>query len=247
MPPSKQLLDRRRDDSPSHKDRVETWEREYRHIHSIPSSTRSYPSKAVLIAEALVDFGKIKRILDAGCGNGRNAVHFAKKGFQVIAADFSPAALDFVSNAARDSGNIERLHPIRIDLNRTFPFIDETFGFCLDSYVSCHFTDRSTFDSYWRELTRVTRTGGYIFSSMFSVDDQYYDELSGGLNSRIVTDLHNGITKKLYAEGEFKSLFPPSLSLIHFLKYQFIDRVIGKDYRRSLLLALLRKDMSKSQ
>src|SRR5262249_28499020 len=79
---------------------IDTWEREYLDIHSIPSSTRLLPSKAVLLIEPLINFGQAKRILDAGCGNGRNAIHFAKKEYRVIAADFSPAALDLVSTQA---------------------------------------------------------------------------------------------------------------------------------------------------
>ena len=42
-----------------------------------------------------------KHVLDLGCGNGRNAVYLAEKGCEVIAIDFSPAALNKAARAAR--------------------------------------------------------------------------------------------------------------------------------------------------
>jgi SAM-dependent methyltransferase len=220
---------------------VEIWDREYRQLHSIPSSTRQSPSKALLIVEPLIDFVGVHRVFDAGCGNGRNAIHLATLGCNVVAVDLSPAALDAARVFAFEAGMLDRINFAIADLFKPLPYENNQFDLCLDSYVSCHFTDPSWFESYWRELTRITRPGGLIFSSMFSIDDEYYAELIGRDSSHsIVTDPINGITKVIYREDQFKLLFNPPLILADFLKFQFMDRVIDRDYRRSLLIALLK-------
>src|ERR1700690_4372201 len=41
------------------------------------------------------------RILDAGCGTGRNLVYFLREGYEVYAADADPAAVASVRSLAR--------------------------------------------------------------------------------------------------------------------------------------------------
>ena len=222
---------------------LKLWEREYREIQSIPSSTRVRPSKALLLFDAIIDFSRIRSALDAGCGNGRNAVHLASKGCDVIAADFSSAALESTGRLAGELGLRDRVELRDIDLHEPFPFSDCIFDLCLDSYVSCHFTDSTPFSAYWSELARVTRAGGYIFSSAFAQDDEYYQRLLGDRWAALslVTDPTNCITKRLYSEDEFRSLFRKPLSILYFIKFQFSDIVLGRNFRRSLFVALLRK------
>jgi len=49
------------------------------------------------------------RALDLGCGTGANGLRLARLGFHVTLADSSPAMLDIVSRAARDTGIMERI------------------------------------------------------------------------------------------------------------------------------------------
>jgi tellurite methyltransferase len=51
------------------------------------------------------------RLLDIGCGEGRNAVYFAKHGFNVTGMDDSLTGLEKVSNYARESKvNVRTIH-----------------------------------------------------------------------------------------------------------------------------------------
>ena len=157
---------------------MEIWNREYQEIRSIPSSTRRLPSKALLLFEKILDFNKPRRVLDAGCGNGRNAVYLGAKGSHVVAVDFSSAALATVKSEVEPSGIGHRISLEKVDLLDALPFSDGTFDLCLDSYVSCHFTNNIDHTHYWSELSRVTRPGGHIFSSVFASDDEYYSKLA---------------------------------------------------------------------
>ena len=221
----------------------ETWDKEYTQLHSpSPNSTRLLPSKALCVAGPLLNIPDPKTAFDAGCGNGRNSIYLAKQGFHVTAVDLSNAALDAAADFSAKEKLAEQIHLKRTNLFQPFPYRSQQFDLSLDSYVSCHFTDDNLFFTYWSELSRVTRKGGTIFSSMFCADDEYYAKLIQQDAPRvIVTDPTNGITKVIFREQEFKSLFTPPLALEFFIKFQFSDRVQGQDYRRSLLVALLRK------
>ncbi|WP_339026627.1 methyltransferase domain-containing protein [Bradyrhizobium symbiodeficiens] len=223
-------------------DEPSTWDREYQLLRSIPSSGRKAPSKALRILAPLADLPKTELALDAGCGNGRNAVFLAKQGCRVIAADFSDAALDLTRSLSAEYKVHSLVEPAKLNLHGVFPYRDRTFNLCLDSYVSCHFGDEDDFAQYWSELTRVTKDGGLIFTSMFCEDDQLYAKYKHSTpNHQEATDPANGITKILYTEQQFKSLFKPPLRIEYFVKFQFADVVSGIEYIRSLLVALLVK------
>jgi SAM-dependent methyltransferase len=226
----------------STRDNQQTWDREYRECRSIPSSTRSLPSKALLLLEGLFDYRGVRTVFDAGCGNGRNAVHLAQKGCRVIAADFLPFAIQSVAVHAQGIEQVGTIAPIQVDLLKQLPFPDEAFDLCLDSYVSCHFIDPSAFMMYWREIARVTRSGGYVFSSVFATDDQYYQTLLAGCeNDTVIVDPTNGVAKRLYRAVEFKNVLPSQFSITYFWNFQFIDQVMGRDFLRSLFVVLLKK------
>lgn len=55
---------------------------------------------------AYLDRGLIApgRVLDLGCGPGRNALHLASRGFEVDAVDLSPTALAWARDRAREAG-----------------------------------------------------------------------------------------------------------------------------------------------
>lgn len=54
----------------------------------------------------LVESGQIKpgRVIDLGCGTGREAIYLATQGFDVIGVDISPTAIGMAEKAATDQG-----------------------------------------------------------------------------------------------------------------------------------------------
>src|SRR5438067_3315020 len=87
----------------------DVWDREYTTYKVIPSSTRSLPSKALVLFSELIGFQNKLKVLDAGCGIGRNSVYLAKKGCEVHAVDFSEAALSQLDKLAIQTGIRERI------------------------------------------------------------------------------------------------------------------------------------------
>jgi SAM-dependent methyltransferase len=222
---------------------VALWDREYDTLKVIPSSTRTLPSKPLLLFSEILNFDQMHTVLDAGCGIGRNATYLAQKGCRVHAVDYSKIALKELDYAARRSGVRERIVTYNCKLEETFPFDAGYFDLVLDSYVFCHFLDDEFRRNYRKELHRVTKPGGIVFSSIFSFEDEYYKEIleKGGGKHNIVTDPNNGITKRLYTEDEIKEFFSVYFEVLHLVKFEFSDVVLGKTYRRSVLALALRK------
>lgn len=61
------------------------------------------------------------RALDLGCGEGGDAIHLARSGWEVVAVDVSPTALARAATAAADAGVGDRVTFERHDLGLSFP------------------------------------------------------------------------------------------------------------------------------
>jgi tellurite methyltransferase len=108
------------------------------------------------------------RVLDAGCGGGRNLVYLLREGFDVYGVDEDPAAIARVRQlAARlapalPPGNF-RVEPLE---RLTFP---DGFADAVLSSAVLHFArDEAQFDAMLRESWRVVAPGGLFFCRLAS-------------------------------------------------------------------------------
>ena len=108
------------------------------------------------------------RILDAGCGGGRNLVYILREGYEVYAADSDAQAVNNVRSLAR------KLAPALPELNfRVEAVEDMTFDdACADAVISSailHFArDDAHFESMLRGSWRVLKPGGLFFCRLAS-------------------------------------------------------------------------------
>lgn len=99
------------------------------------------------------------RILDAGCGGGRNLVYFMREGYEVCGADSDPRAIDAMRHLPGDF----RHEPIE---SMSFPD-----GFADVAIVSAvlHFArDDDQFHAMLRGAWRVLKPGGLFFCRLAS-------------------------------------------------------------------------------
>ena len=100
------------------------------------------------------EFFRGKKVLDAGCGNGRFAYYATKFGAEVWAIDLGPA----VEVAKRNTDSVGQAQIVQADLHDP-PFALESFDFIYSIGVLHHLPDP---ESAFRNLLRFLKPGGEI-------------------------------------------------------------------------------------
>ena len=99
------------------------------------------------------DFFPGKKILDAGCGNGRFAYYAAKYGAEVWAIDLGPAV-----EVARHNTQSRNVHVVQADLHDP-PFALESFDFIYSIGVLHHLPNP---EAAFQNLLRFLKPGGIV-------------------------------------------------------------------------------------
>ncbi|SRR6266851_859626 len=220
----------------------ESWENEFGTIHAIPSSTRAEPAKALLLFSELLGLSSPLKVLDAGTGNGRNAIYLAKRGCNVTALDFSDLVLKNALCRVTEAGLTDKVSIVKHRLPERTLFPEKSFDLVLDAYLSCHFLRNDIWERFWSEMGRITKPGGHLLSIVFSLEDEYYQRLlKDSPDGSLVCDPINGIWKRLYSEEEIRKLFVRNFDLEYFAKFEFSDEVFNSVYRRVVFTSVLRK------
>jgi SAM-dependent methyltransferase len=142
------------------------------------------PSEAVVEAAGLWSFPPGATAVDLACGTGRNAVWLALQGFDVLAVDILPDALERTRDRAAQLGVAVRTRSLDIE----FPgALDDLHA---DVVVVVRFLDRALFGP----LQRAVDPGGWLVYETFTADQA---ELG-----------HPRNPKHLLQPGELASAFP---------------------------------------
>ena len=104
------------------------------------------------------------RILDAGCGGGRNLVYLLQEGHDVWAADGDAAAVDAVRALAPEAPD-DRFYVGEL---AALPFEQGSFDFVISCAVLHFARDHGHFDEMVDELGRVLAPGGILFARLAS-------------------------------------------------------------------------------
>ena len=108
-----------------------------------------------------------RRILDAGCGAGRNLPYFLTHGYEVFAIDEDPAAVGAVKKLA--ASRTPALPPdIRQGALHVLPWPDGRMDAVVCSAVLHFARDRAHFDRMVDEMWRVLGRGGLFFARLAS-------------------------------------------------------------------------------
>ncbi|MBI4178666.1 class I SAM-dependent methyltransferase [bacterium] len=97
-----------------------------------------------------------KKILEIGCGTGRQAVWFARRGAEVTAVDISEEALKSLRNQAA-AENLPGIQILQMDAEH-LQFPNDSFDVVYVNSVMMHLRHAAAF----REFARVTKRGGQV-------------------------------------------------------------------------------------
>jgi SAM-dependent methyltransferase len=176
-------------------------------------------------AQNVGDLRPRARVLELGCGSGKNAVPLLARGYDVIALDFSRSALLAVHSVFSSS---ENGHVLLADA-RAIPV---SSGSC-DAVIARHVIGHLPKDgraAASREICRVLCNGGVLYFSAFSKEDFRF---GSGERTEEGTFLRGtGITTHYFSENEVSSLFSPlTCRSLHTETWPL--HVRGKEYCRS--------------
>jgi SAM-dependent methyltransferase len=108
------------------------------------------------------------RILDAGCGSGRNLIYFLRHGFDVSAVDPNPVAVEEVRGLASRLAPSLDPRQFRQEAVESMSFSDEAFTVVISSAVLHFARDEAHFDGMVQSLWRVLASGGMLFTRLAS-------------------------------------------------------------------------------
>ncbi|MBI4210268.1 MAG: class I SAM-dependent methyltransferase [Candidatus Diapherotrites archaeon] len=110
----------------------------------------------------------LKSVLDAGCGDGRNLMEFARAGFEVTGVDMSQSALDKCRQNCKgldvklEKQNLEKM---------AFP--DNSFDIIICDFVTAHMENPQ---AIMGEFHRLLKKGGLLLAEFTSTKDPHCGE-----------------------------------------------------------------------
>ena len=108
------------------------------------------------------------KILDAGCGGGRNLVYFLRENFQVFGVDENPDAIEYVRYLAKSLAPKLSTENFQLSTIEKMPYADETFDWVLSNAVLHFAKDEKQFNEMLREMWRVLKPSGILFARLAS-------------------------------------------------------------------------------
>lgn len=220
------------------------WQSEHTKLNSIPSMASPKPASGVVsFVEYLKQKGiePTKKVVDIGCGQGRNAIYLAKEGFEVYGIDYIKEALDKTRLLADKNGVSVDL--IETEIDKPWPFEDNFFDIAIDSFSSIDIETKEGRGVYRDEMFRTLKPNGYALVTVVSADDEIEREMiqkhpGGEKNSTIWLD--NQKFQKDY-DGEELRDFYKDFKILELKEITKPAKKLGKDYRATDFWLILQK------
>lgn len=163
-----------------------------------------------------------RRVLDIGCGNGRNSIYLAKQGFEVDGIDFSRASIEWSrQRASEESVAVNFINQSIFD----FQVQNSSYDFVYDSGCLHHIKPHRR-AQYIRKIVDILKPGAYFGLTAFN--------LKGGANISdydVYRDfsMHGGIG---FSEFKLKAILSPYLQIVELREMKEIsdNSLFGKEF-----------------
>ena len=106
------------------------------------------------------------KVLDAGCGAGRNLVYLHRRGFDIWGTDGDERAITAARAQAATLAPSFPADRFRVERAERMSFENETFDVVISSAVLHFASDEQQWDAMLREMWRVLKRGGLFFARL---------------------------------------------------------------------------------
>jgi len=144
-------------------DQIAMWNR--KHGEGDHETLRNVTSPLAEMIEP--SFPRKSRILELGCGVGRDAIFFAEKGHHVLATDSSPVVIDQNKKLYTD-------HDVEfnvLDMQQPLPYKADSFNVVFANLSLHYYTDEKTREII-KDIARVLKDGGILAFACKSRDER---------------------------------------------------------------------------
>ena len=152
-------------------DQGAVWEISYQTLLESNEEFDETPSEFAVEVASLMRTGG--RVLELGCGTGRDAAHFAATGRETLALDHSATAIEIASRQFAVPVGSRRLRFSTHDIAQPLPAADASFD-AVYARLSLHYFSDEVTKQVFREIARVLKAGGLLTFMCKSLDDPDY-------------------------------------------------------------------------
>jgi SAM-dependent methyltransferase len=222
-----------------------TWEREYRNPKLVTKNDGPQADTLRFFKFLKKEKGFIlenKKVLDLGCGTGRNSNYLAEKGNEVIGIEISKMALNIAKERALSQGiNVDyRLG----DIGEEYDIKDNSIDMILD-VTSSNSLNEAGREKYLKEMSRVLRDGGFLFVRALCKDGnknvKNLLKQSPGKEYDTYVIKEIGLTERVFSREDFIKMYGKYFKILHSEKKTSYTTFNNRIYKRDYLLAYMTK------
>ncbi|GAB2685983.1 hypothetical protein GCM10027037_04560 [Mucilaginibacter koreensis] len=113
-------------------------------------------------------FDYARKVLDAGCGSGRNLIYFLQNDYEVFGIDPNPEAIEAVRGVSARLAPANSLENFQVSTAENLPFSDDMFDLVICSAVLHFAQNEAHFKAMLTSMWRTLKPGGYFFARLAS-------------------------------------------------------------------------------
>lgn len=140
------------------------------HYNKIYSGNKTtFGTEPIPLVEKVLEYIKSGKVIEFGAGEGRNSLFLASKGFQVVAVDISPVAIEKINEKAKIENIVLETKVadiVQIDFVGPYDLMVCTF--------TLHHLTREQAIKFIEKTKQSTKSGGYNLITSFTQNGDFY-------------------------------------------------------------------------